>query len=175
MRTGTEINAYMGHPLVRTYLSDLDAALEGTDSSEARIIKQSVREHLVSEFALVKQELPDQQIVAEILDRLGPVDSIANTLGEANLPHARRDVVPQKTTTPTIILTALSVALLPFAAGVSAALSAIALVIAIRWRPSRTRGYVISANVVVLAVALVLLITAFVTASLLLGTDVGVG
>jgi type II secretory pathway component PulM len=67
------------------------------------------------------------------------------------------------------IATALSAVLVPFAAGGSAALSAVALAAAIKWVSPRQRTILIEVNVIVLVVALVYLIVALTTAAALFG------
>ena len=65
------VNKYIEHPLVRAYLRDLDAALRGVSAGEAGLIRESVREHFVSEFALavaIKGVSPRQRTILIVVN-----------------------------------------------------------------------------------------------------------
>jgi hypothetical protein len=166
----TNTSIYMEHPLVRAYLRDLDVALGDVSGREAGEIRQSIREHLVSEFTLrqVSDDASVGAIVKETLDKLGPVESIISGLtGEDEADIARRT---SRRTIAVIAVTAVSVVLTPFAVGVSAILSVIALVVAVKWVSARARTVLIVVNAIELVVALVYLIFALTTAGALFET-----
>lgn len=174
----TNTSIYMEHPLVRAYLRDLDTALGDAGVREAGEIKESIREHLVSEFALRQAagDAPVGMVVEGTLDKLGPVKAIVSGLTEENdAERARAIAVTRRRTVLAVVTTALSVALVPVAAGVSALLSVVALVLAVRGVSSRARTPLIVINALVLVVALAYLVIALTTASLLSETVQGTG
>lgn len=169
----TNTSIYLEHPLVRAYLRDLDVALSDVSTREADEIKQSIREHLVTEFTFrqASDDAPVGAIVKEALDKLGPVESIVSGLTDQNTAESRP--ATQRRAIAAAAVTTVSVVLTPFAAGISAILSAIALVVAIKWVSPRTRTILIVVNALVLLVALVYLVIALTTAGALFGTVEG--
>lgn len=168
--SNTSVTKYIEHPLVRAYLRDLDVALRGVSAGEAGLIRESVREHFVTEFALADQSAPTETVVKEALAKLGPVESIMDGLvGEEAAGQAHAAAETRRRTIATVVATVLSAVLVPFAVGVSAVLSAVALAVAIKWVSPRQRTILIVVNVTVLVVALVYLIVALTTASALFG------
>jgi hypothetical protein len=69
------------HELVRSYLSDLDAALRGVPAAQARELKEQITAHL--EDAL-PPEASDEQVTT-VLGRLGSPADLAADLGQAGV------------------------------------------------------------------------------------------
>src|SRR5271154_21575 len=65
------------HPLVQDYLRRLDLALAGVPQPEAAELRDQIAAHL--DEALTPSS--DDRTVAEVLDRLGPPEEIADEMG----------------------------------------------------------------------------------------------
>ncbi|MCU9995811.1 hypothetical protein [Mobiluncus mulieris] len=167
--SNAEKTDYMEHPLVHAYLRDLDCALQGVASDEATMIRQSVNEHLVSEFAADKSGGTPETVIRKALDKLGPVEAI--TAGLTGKDTGAVEPVMGKSRILFIsALSAVSALLVPFGAGFSMLLSVLAIVLTVKLSSSRARGILLTVNAAVLAIALVYLILAFTTAGALMET-----
>lgn len=155
------IDECLAHPLVRAHLSDLDAALGAAGVHDPDEIKRSVRVRLASAVARADDDSPVDSVVREALDQLGPVEAIANGLIDANAARqAHAESAAQRLTRWTIVATTLSVILVPIAAGISAIVSAVALVVATKWVSPRARTPLIVVNALGLLIVLAFLIAA---------------
>lgn len=175
--SNTEKIDCMEHPLVHAYLRDLDYALQGVASGEAAMIRQSVNEHLVSEFAADESGSTPEILVRKVLDKLGPVEAITSGLtgGEAGIPQSAMGKPQQKAVWFILALTVVSALLVPFGAGFSMLLSVLAIVLTAKLVPGRARGILLTVNAIVLAASLVYLIAALTTAGVLMETVRGSG
>ncbi|MDO5495234.1 MAG: hypothetical protein Q4G64_05945 [bacterium] len=173
-----DIGSYMEHPLVQAYLRDLDIALSSVRAREAGEIRESIREHLLSEFTAppASENNSVGAVVTETLRKLGTVDSIVSELREGELQEPNPSASENQWRASAVLaVSALGVVLLPFAAGVSAVLSTVALVLAAKYVSTRARTPLIIVNSVVLLAVLAYLVIALITGDTLFGTVQGAG